>query len=327
MTRDEIVTVLAAYRRPGSPNCGRHYSRLPDKILLRGNVPVLIDILTDESLPATARDHAAGALGRIGDERAVEFLIDALDDVATRRGAATALGTMREATAREALARVPESVKAARWALGEIGIDGDADSILAALRTGQLRAIRGCVGKLDEPVRGEVGCAVAREFRNALRRGNLGPEHAWLATSLEHLRPAGSTELVAEGLRIALQSPDAWGGVTMRLIRAARRIGGADLISSLLDVTCESDYPPNREQASVAALAVADAAGGEGRRALASHRERLLRETGRYESRIRETPYVAGLKPWDMTPGTDAWAASARRALDAMRRLIAPRTP
>lgn len=320
MTRDEIVAVLAAYRRPGSPNYGRHYSRLPGNILLRGNVPVLIDVLTDESLPATVRDHAAGALGRIGDERAVEFLMDALDNVATRRGAATALGMMREATAREALARVPESVKAARWALGEIGIDRDADSILGALRTGQLRAIRVRVDRLDEPVRGEVGCAVAREFRSALRRGNLGPEHAWLATSLEHLQPDGTYELIAEGLRVALQSPDAWGGVTMRLIRAARRVGRAELISPLVDAACESDYPPNREQACVAATAIAKSVGARGRDALAAHRERLALEIQRYEPAIRETPYVPGRTPWDMTPGTDAWAAAARRALDAMWR-------
>jgi len=43
-------------------------------------VPKLIGILRDKGLPSIVREHAAGALGEIGDKRAVKPLIEALKE-------------------------------------------------------------------------------------------------------------------------------------------------------------------------------------------------------------------------------------------------------
>lgn len=51
MNRNDIIALLAAYRRPGSPVYGRHFLRLPADLIDRVRVPQLIDILEDDSLP------------------------------------------------------------------------------------------------------------------------------------------------------------------------------------------------------------------------------------------------------------------------------------
>ena len=91
----ELLDVLSAYRRPDSPNYGLHFVDLPAEVKRKGNVRVLLSILADDGVPPMARQYAAGALGEIGDARAVESLIEALGQSKLRRGAAVALGRMR----------------------------------------------------------------------------------------------------------------------------------------------------------------------------------------------------------------------------------------
>lgn len=90
----ELVRLLAAYRRPGTPVFECHFRRLPGEVLKPGNCEWLVAPLKDDELPAKARYRAAGALGQIGCREAVPALIEVLGNAATRRGAATALGLM-----------------------------------------------------------------------------------------------------------------------------------------------------------------------------------------------------------------------------------------
>ncbi|MFA6107935.1 MAG: hypothetical protein WDA75_04110 [Candidatus Latescibacterota bacterium] len=89
MTRDQLIAVLTAYRRPGTPSFGRHFMRLPRAVVQADNVSLLLDILWDDGLPGRVRDHAAGALGETGDVRAVAahraVVEAALADVKKRR--------------------------------------------------------------------------------------------------------------------------------------------------------------------------------------------------------------------------------------------------
>jgi HEAT repeat protein len=57
-----------------------HFRNLPSAVLGKENVPKLIGILRDKGLPSIVREHAAGALGEIGDKRAVKPLIEALKE-------------------------------------------------------------------------------------------------------------------------------------------------------------------------------------------------------------------------------------------------------
>ncbi|HJN14662.1 MAG TPA: hypothetical protein QGH10_04190, partial [Armatimonadota bacterium] len=70
-----MIRALAAHRRPGSPNYAAHYRSLPEAAVQPARFDDLVSILLDDALANTVRDHAAGALGEVGDTRAVPFLI------------------------------------------------------------------------------------------------------------------------------------------------------------------------------------------------------------------------------------------------------------
>ena len=86
MTREEMIGVLDAYRRPDSPVYDTHFRKLPAALLTERNVPDLIDVVWDESLPLRVRDHAAGALGEIGDPQSIAPLVEALASTRVREG-------------------------------------------------------------------------------------------------------------------------------------------------------------------------------------------------------------------------------------------------
>ena len=330
MIREEIIRVLAGYRRPGSPAYARHYDRLPEELVRSENVIPLLDILNDTSLPDAVRDHAAGALGKIGDERAANSLIDALADRATRRGAATALGMMRLSEARDALAAVAPSVKAAAWALREIGSAERAlretgggenvDSLMHDLRTEQLQFVRQRVLELDPVTRAEVERRIVDHLRRAVASGDLEfQRNAWAADALAYLAPESGADVVREGLHLCIDDPGE-PRLTGHFVEAARAVGSPELVAPLADIACSAMNPSLRERAARAIRQIARRreAGGID----VSIRDRLARAAGRYEDEINATQPIEGEKPWDMRPGTPKWFAVATRALKEMRGLL-----
>lgn len=124
MTRQELIAALAGYRRPGSPRYEHHFRKLPATVLRKRNVPALLAILSDTSLPPMVREHAAGALGETGDKRTVEPLIQALAETRLRRGVAVALGRMQAKAAARPLKGIAPRSQAAQWALSQLGLRG-----------------------------------------------------------------------------------------------------------------------------------------------------------------------------------------------------------
>ncbi|MGD8239612.1 MAG: HEAT repeat domain-containing protein, partial [Armatimonadota bacterium] len=172
MTKREMIDVLDAYRRPGSPNYGRHFLGLPSEIVRKRNVRTLLGILGDESLPARVREYAAGALGEIGDRRAVGALIEALGEAGLRRGAAMALGRMKAREAVDALRELAPRVKAAHWALSQVAVPRTVEEAIEDLRTGQLRLIPRKLGSLPGPLHRKVEAEVVERFAEALDGGD-----------------------------------------------------------------------------------------------------------------------------------------------------------
>jgi hypothetical protein len=193
-----MTDVLAAYRRPGSPNYGRHFVGLPDEVLQKRNVRALLGILGDESLPARVREYAAGALGEIGDRRAVGALIEALGEAGLRRGAATGLGRMKAREAAEALRELAPRVKAAHWALSQVAVPRTVEEAIEDLRTGQLRLIPRKLGSLPGPLRRKVEAGMVQRFAEALASGD--DDLRWYVTALMHFEHPDAAALLARTL-------------------------------------------------------------------------------------------------------------------------------
>ncbi len=164
MKRKKIIEHLAGHRRPGSTNFAGHFDKLPPELIERECVPDLVGILENVTLPATIRDHTVGALGEIGDDMAVEFLVDALGSLKTRRGASVALGRMRVAEARDPLSDHALKVSAPRWALSELGPSDTRSGILEYLKEGRLHGLRGRINTLRTTQRRLAERSLAKQF-------------------------------------------------------------------------------------------------------------------------------------------------------------------
>ena len=219
MDRHTLSSLLSDYRRPGSPNHGRHFLSLPAEVVDCRNVPLLLDMLWDDALPSMVREHAAGALGEIGDARAVESLMDALSEKAIQRGVATALGRMKVQEAFDALEELAPRVGAARWALTQLRGSDDLGAIIEDLSCGHLRYIRPRLEELDEDRRREVAAEVCRRLLPIVRRGDLDASHNWMFTALQYLPGSPEIERVlADAIHLVI-GPEGR-AVRPRLLRA-----------------------------------------------------------------------------------------------------------
>ena len=59
MTKQEMIEILAKCRRPGAPVFDHHFQKLPSALPQKQNVPALLGILSDTSLPAIVRPKDA----------------------------------------------------------------------------------------------------------------------------------------------------------------------------------------------------------------------------------------------------------------------------
>ena len=198
MTEKEIVEALAKFRRPGSPDYGRHFQGLPAEVIRKENVPVLLGILCDRALPTKVREHAAGALGEIRDARGVRPLIAALGEAGLRRGAAVALGRMQAQQAAEALKPLAGRVKAARWALSRLSPPTTVVEVIEDLRSGQLRHIPRKLRRLPEALGRKVQAQIVRELRRHCDRP--GDDVRWCVTALTTFRHPAAPALLARTL-------------------------------------------------------------------------------------------------------------------------------
>jgi len=173
LERQEVIDVLTKYRRPGIPGYDYHFRNLPSAILEEENVPTLIGVLIDKSLPSIVREHAALALGEIGDRRSVKPLIEALKERRLHRGVAVALGRMKAEEAIEALKELAPRSHAASWALSQLSLGETVGEVMDNLRYGTLRAIHRKMNSLPDPLRKKVQEEIVRQFREALSAGDI----------------------------------------------------------------------------------------------------------------------------------------------------------
>ena len=322
MERPDIIQLLAAYRRPGSPVFARHFARLPPELTQRELVPELIDILADESLPPRVRDHAAGALGEIGDERAVEFLVDALASAKTRRGAAVALGRLRAGAAREPLAGLAARVPTARWALSELGVPDSSEGILADLRDGGLHGLRARVERLDGAQVREAERALLAQLSERMAQATFTHADAWIVSGLQYLRSADAESLLTQAL-LDIADPDhEAAGLRTRVIRALSALGTTASIAPLVEFFARVDDPIHKDVAANGIEAIARGHGSKGLRSIQAHAGRLKVERQRLAAVLRDTPHVEVERPWHTPPGSPKWAAAVARAIGKLDRLI-----
>lgn len=322
LDRDELIEALARYRRPGSPVYDHHFQRLGASVVQPENVAKLLSILRDERLPAKVREHAAGALGEIRDDRAVGALVAALADARLRRGAAVALGRMRAEEARDALAKLAPRVKAARWAVEQLGVADNVEQALADLRGGQLRNIQRKLRKYPDELRDEIGQRVCAELRSVVSHGALAHEHGWLVTCLQHLRPPQAGGALSETLRCAVRQPDMAVSVRNRLLRAVGAVSPIEALPMLVDLICKVDHPGHKQLAAVCVEKIVKLHGRRGVALVAQRKARLARLMKRLEKELASTEPVTPPRPWIHVRGSPGWQGEMQRAIGAIERLV-----
>lgn len=251
MERQEIIDVLANYRRPGTPVYDYHFRNLPSAILRGENVPTLIGILKDKSLPSIVREHAAGALGEIGDKRAVKPLVEALKERRLHRGVAVALGRMKAEEAIEALQDLAPRSTAARWALSQLSLGETVEEVMDNLRYGPLWAIHKKMNSLPDPLRKKVQEEITRQFRESLSRedkhnpDNKDEDWRLYVTALSTYQHHDAPKLLAETLErswrqmgplVGLQTEQTCCGcLHIRTLRALRTNPSLDAVPNLVE--------------------------------------------------------------------------------------------
>ena len=322
ISQRDIIAFLAAYRRPGTPVFARHFLQLPAELIDEERVPDLITILLNESLPYMVRDHAAGALGEIGDERAVEFLVDALASSKTRRGAAVALGRMRASAARESLAQLAPSVPAARWALSELGVPGTPDGILEDLREGQLYGLRTRIARLDATQARKAESALLRQLSEKVDQGTLTYADGWIVSGLQYLQSRDAAPLLAEAL-LDIADPDHEAmGLRARMMRALSKLGTLQTIPIVVEFLLDVDSPVHKDLAAECIKAITRRHGSEGIRTVQEHADEIRAERQRLAATLRKTPPVGVERPWDGPPGSPHWAAATKRTIRKLDGLL-----
>lgn len=322
LSQCDVIASLAAYRRPGTPVFARHFLQLPAELIDRERVPDLITILVDESLPSMVRDNAAGALGEIGDEMAVEFLVDALASSKTRRGAAVAIGRMRASAARESLAQHAPNVPAARWALSELGVPGTPDGILEDLRKGSLHGLRTRIARLDAAQAREAESALLGQLSEKVEQGTLTYADAWIVSGLYYLQSRDAEPLLAEAL-LRIADPDhAAAGLRSRVLRSLSELGTLQTIPLVVEFLLDADSPIHKDLAAACVKAIARRHGSEGVRTTQEHADQIGAERQRLAATLRNTPLVDVERPWHSPPGSPKWAAATKRTIRKLDALL-----
>lgn len=251
MERQETIDLLAKYQRPGTPVYDYHFRNLPAAILDEENVPTLIGILKDKNLPSIVREHAAGALGEIGDKRSVKPLLEALKERRLHRGVAVALGRMKAAEAIEALGELAPESTAARWALSQLSLGETVGEIIDNLRYGPLWAIHRKMGSIPSPLRKKVQEEIVRQFRETLSRedghnpNNKDEDWRLYVTALSTFQHHDAPRLLAETLErswrqmgplVGLQTEQTCCGcLHMRTLRALKTNPSLDAVPNLVE--------------------------------------------------------------------------------------------
>ncbi len=321
--RQQIIDALAGYRIPGSPMYEHQFRGLPEDVICRRDVRILASILRDTNLPPKVREHAAGALGEIGDAGAVGALVSALTEPKLRRGAAVALGRMKAARAAHALRELAPNVKAARWALSQLDVPATADEIVQDLREGHLRLIGRKTGKLDATAKNAVADKICRAFSDALLAGTLDHSDRWMVTALQFLNPPQAGDLIARGLVESLTRPDWCVSMRNRLMRAAGEIRPAQAVPALIDVICQVDNPTHKQLAAVCVEKIVAGGDPEAAAALGEQESRVRDELWRLKNSASDAPRAVPDKPGRRVPGSPGWIGSLNRAIGAVDRLLA----
>ena len=244
MERQEMIDILKKYKRPGSPRYDKHFQKLPDELVQTGHVVELLQILRDESLPVKVRKNAAGALGEIGDPRAIDPLIDCLTNKSMSTCAAIALGRMRARDAADALKAQARKVKAARWAHGELGLTQTVQEAIEDLSNCQLREVPQKLTWYPEGLRKKVEQEIVKQFKKACKKQD--EDLRWYVTAFTTFSHPDLPPLLADtivhswramGAEVgADQEQTCCGCVHSRTLRALKRNPTRDAVPHLLDV-------------------------------------------------------------------------------------------
>lgn len=321
MTYGDIVDVLTAYRRPGSPSFQRHFQRLPAELTNAEHVPMLLEILGDAELPPRVREHAAGALGETGDRNAVPALIDALGDRRLRRGAAVALGRLCDRRAADALQPLADGGEgAARWALLQVAPPTDVDTVMARLEGGHLRDIRPTLAGLDEGCTRAVSAAIVARL-GVVDAAELNyDDHGWMVTALQYA-PGPEVEPVL--VRIVEACRDGWApNLCHRTLRALGSLAPLAAIRPLVELAAALTTPGHVQSTAVCLEKILKRHGDEARRRLRQAIPNLRATLEAWRRATAEITPETPNRPWDHSPGTPGWFAEAKRARSALTRLL-----
>ena len=315
MTKQEMIEILAEHKRPHQWVFDTHFNRLPDAVVKKANVPRLISILEDDSQSVTVRRNAAGALGRIGDPRALAPLLAALGKGTTRRCAAIALGTMGAVEALEALEALKSRDNAARWALSQLDLERSDEEVIEALRTSYIHFIKPKVEKLSPAQRDAVSKALCKELRGVLKREELGDEHIWLVISIRYLAPPEGAELLTEALRQRIGKQ--YAGITVHARRGVAQLLPLGAAGLLVDLAARGDH-----EAAVTLRKLILKHGPKALEAIGRDVRRLKTKLRTVQRQLETTPHREPKYGQDHGRGTARWRQGTERFAKSLSRTL-----
>jgi len=312
MRKQELIEVLGAHKRPHQWVFDTHFNRLPDAVVKKANVPRLISILKDDSQSVTVRRNAAGALGRIGDRRAIAPLLAALGKGSTRRCAAIALGTMRAIEAADALEAIKTRDRAARWALTQLDLKRTDAEVIETLQTSYTHFIRLTIEKLSPAQRDAVSKALCKRLRRILKREELGDEHIWLVVSLRHLAPPEAAELLTEALRQRIGKQ--YAGIMVHARRGVAELLPVEAAGLLVDwVSRTTDH-----EAAVTLRKLVKKHGARALEEMGPDVRRLKAWLRNLQGKLESTPERQPKYGQDHGPGTARWRQDIERFIKSL---------
>jgi len=250
-------------------------------------------------------------------------LIEALGSAATRRGAATALGLMKADEAREALAELAPKLNVARWALEEVSAPRTVDETLARLRDGALHRLGPQIAALDAEIRTQVSAALVRSLQSQVDEGYLDHSHRWMVTALQCLAPPEAAGVMAEAVRLSIETTNCCGCLRKRATWAAAAIGSPEAVPALAEMIVRLRRPQNVQQAAVCIEKLFEAQPEQVRPLLRERVGSLSSALAELESEATGTRRKTPTKAWDGSRGTPGWSAAMDRAVKAVGRVVA----
>jgi len=160
-------------------------------------------------------------------------------------------------------------------------------------------------------------------LRAPMDEGYLDHSHRWMVTALQYLAPPGAADVVADAVRMSIDTVNCCGCLRKRATWAAAAIGSPKAIPALVEMIVRLRRPQNVHQAAVCIEKLCRAQPEEVLPMVRERAEGLRSALVELEAEAEGTAPAEPATSWDGSEGTPRWSGAMDRALKAVGRVVA----